>query len=31
MVLVVPDIVEAIVEGRTDDRVMLKVLDGIKC
>jgi hypothetical protein len=28
MVLLAPDIVEAIVEGRTDDRVMLKVLDG---
>jgi hypothetical protein len=29
MVLLAPDIVEAIVEGRTDDRVMLKVLDGM--
>jgi hypothetical protein len=28
MVLLAPDIVEATVEGRTDDRVMLKVLDG---
>jgi hypothetical protein len=28
MVLLAPDIVEAIVEGRTDDRVMLKVLEG---
>jgi hypothetical protein len=28
MVLLAPDIVEAIVEGRADDRVMLKVLDG---
>jgi hypothetical protein len=27
MVLLAPDIVEAIVEGRTDDRVMLKVLE----
>jgi hypothetical protein len=28
MVLLAPDIVEAIVEGRADDRVMLKVLEG---
>jgi hypothetical protein len=28
MVLLAPDIVEAIVDGRADDRVMLKVLDG---
>ena len=28
MVMLAPDIVEAIVEGRTDDRVMLKVLEG---
>jgi hypothetical protein len=28
MVLLTLDIVEAIVEGRADDRVMLKVLEG---
>jgi hypothetical protein len=28
MTLLAPDIVEAIVEGRADDRVMLKVLEG---
>ena len=28
MVLLAPDIIEALVEGRTDDRMMLKVLDG---
>jgi hypothetical protein len=28
MVLLAPNIVEAIVDGRADDRVMLKVLDG---
>lgn len=28
MVLLAPDIVEVIVEGRTDDRVMLRVLEG---
>ena len=28
MVLLAPDIVEAIVEGRADDRVMLNVLEG---
>jgi hypothetical protein len=28
MVLLAPDIINAIVEGRTDDRVMLRVLDG---
>ena len=27
MVLLAPDIVEAIMEGRTDDRVMLKLLE----
>jgi hypothetical protein len=28
MVLLAPDIVWSIVEGRADDRVMLRVLDG---
>jgi hypothetical protein len=28
MVLLAPDIVEAIAEGRADDRAMLKVLEG---
>ena len=28
MVLLAPDIVEVLVEGRADDRVMLKVLEG---
>lgn len=28
MVLLAPEIIEAIVEGRADDRVMLKVLEG---
>jgi hypothetical protein len=28
MVLLAPDIIEAIVEGRADDRMMLKVLEG---